>query len=95
MDNSSVFVVINPNEDNSQFRLKSLMAVLGAIKNTYMAHGIYFLPDELDQYLTGNDLNEELVDENWGFLQFRPDAKTWYDFAMSRLDDIMVKNLSK
>ena len=92
--NSTVFVVINPESETSEFRIKSLVAALGAVIHAYKAHGIYLLPHELDQYIKGDQLNEDLVDANWGVLQFRKDAIEWVNFVNSKINNILEKNCS-
>jgi hypothetical protein len=94
MDNSTVFVVIHPGSETSEFQIRSLVIALGAVIHAYKTHGIYFFPYELDQYLIGDQLNEELVDMNWGFLQFRKDAIEWVDYVNSKINYILEKKCS-
>ena len=94
IDNSTIFVVINPESNNGVFRVRSLMVALGAVKHAKQSFGIYFFPHELDQYITGDKLNEDLVDINWGYLQFRGVAKEWVDFVETHIDKLLEKNCS-
>ena len=95
IDDSTVFVVIHPESENGEFRVRSLVVVVGAIVHARKEYGIYFLPQELDLYIQGDRLNDDLVDENWGVLQFRKDASEWLEHTNSRLKQILSKECSE
>ena len=101
-DTSTVFVVtkVTKEEDPmmhaelTEFKIESLVRLLGFIATVYNEAGVYLLPSVCAKYQYDNgEFDFDKVDADYGIIKFSG-GDEWYNHASDNLKKILEKNCS-
>ena len=102
-DTSTVFVVTKAtkeedpmmmHEELTEFKIESLVRLLGFIATVHDEAGVYLLPSACEKYQYDNgEFDFDKVDADYGILKFSG-GDDWYNHASENIKKILQKNCS-
>ena len=101
-DTSTVFVVTKASKEEdpvthaevTEFKVESLVRILGFIATVYNEVGVLLLPSACEKYQYDNgEFDFDKVDADYGIIKFSG-GDDWYNHASDNLKKILEKNCS-